>query len=121
MPDLTDDFDPTDVTEPTDASQREVSVKAVEFADLPAAAPASGGSMSQLLKVKFEIEAVLGRTILPIGEILKLGSGSVVELDRTISEPVDLVVQGLTVARGEVVVAGDSFAIRIREVMSPQE
>ncbi|MCY2989483.1 MAG: FliM/FliN family flagellar motor switch protein [Planctomycetota bacterium] len=51
---------------------------------------------------------------------MKLGSGSVVEFDRTISEPVDLVVQGLTVARGEVVVVGDSFAIRIKDVISPQ-
>lgn len=120
MPDLTDVPAPTDVSEPTDMSQREVSVKAVEFTDLPSSATGSGGSLNQLLKVKFEVEAVLGRTTLSIGEILKLGSGSVVEFDRTISEPVDLVVQGLTVARGEVVVVGDSFAIRIKEVISPQ-
>jgi flagellar motor switch protein FliN/FliY len=121
MPDLPDDPDLADGAEFSDALQREISVKAVDFADLPPASPTVGGSMNQLLKVKFEVEAVLGRTVLPIGEILKLGSGSVVELDRTVSEPVDLVVQGLTVARGEVVVAGDSFAIRIKEVLSPQE
>jgi len=113
--------DPTDIPDPSDASNREISAKWADFAELGPSKAGTGGKLSQLLSVNLEVEAVLGRKHLPIGEILKLGSGSVVEFDRTISEPVDLVVQGVTVARGEVVVVEDSFAIRIKEIISPQK
>lgn len=112
--------DSTDTPESTDASKPEVLAKRPQLAELDPSKAGAGGKLSQLLSVNLEVEAVLGRKQLPIGEILKLGSGSVVEFDRTISEPVDVVVQGVTVARGEVVVVEDSFAIRIKEVISPQ-
>ncbi len=107
------------MSDPNDTSKRETSAKSADFNELDPSAAGAAGKLSQLMSVKFEVEAVLGRKNLPIGEILKLGSGSVVEFDRTISEPVDLVVQGVTVARGEVVVVEDSFAIRIKEIISP--
>ena len=86
-----------------------------------ATGPVVGGSLQQMLEVRFDVEAVLGKTVMPIGEILELGTGSIVELDRLISESVDLVVQGVRVARGEVVVVDDRFAIRIKEIINPNQ
>lgn len=77
-------------------------------------------TLQNLLGVRFEVEAVLGRVVLPIEEILKLGTGAVIELDRSISDPVDLMVQGVCVARGEVVVVDDAFGIRIKEISQPR-
>jgi flagellar motor switch protein FliN/FliY len=54
-------------------------------------------------------------------DVLKLTSGSIVELDRTISEPVDLVINDRTIARGEVVVVEGNYGIRINEIISRQE
>ena len=96
-------------------------VRAADFAELAQRESGASPSMDDLLGVKFEVEAVLGRVQLPISEILRLGSGAVVELDRSISEPVDLMVQGIRVARGEVVVVDDSFGIRIREIAQPRQ
>ena len=70
-----------------------------------------------MFSVKLEAEAVLGRSSLSVNEMLNLGVGSVVELDRLVSEPVDLLVQNVRVARGEVVVLNDQFAIRITEIL----
>ena len=69
-----------------------------------------------------ELEATLqfGSREMQLREILELGPGDVVELDRHVSEPVDLVVGDRIVARGEVVVASGNFALRITEVATPQ-
>lgn len=69
-----------------------------------------------------ELDATLqfGTREMPLREVLELGPGSVIELDRHISEPVDLIVGDRIVARGEVVVTSGNFAIRITEVATPQ-
>jgi flagellar motor switch protein FliN len=93
-------------------------------ADLPElvaeAAARSGGSLDHLLDVSVCVSAELGRATMTIADILKLDIGSVVGLDRTVSEPVDLLVQGVPFARGEVVVIDNCFAIRIREILDPK-
>lgn len=81
---------------------------------------AASGSLNQLLDVAVNVTAEVGRVTLSIGDILKLGHGSVVGLDRAVSEPIDLLVQGVPFARGEVVVIDDRFAIRIREIVDPK-
>ncbi len=105
----------------SDASTDEsVSVKSVDFPELSEPAEVGpGGSLGHLMDVKFEMEAMLGRTVLPIEDILQLGSGSIVHLDRMISEPVELSIQGVKVAEGEVVVVDDRFAIRIKSITKP--
>ena len=69
-----------------------------------------------------ELEATLqfGSREMPLREVLELGPGEVIELDRHISEPVDLVVGDRIVARGEVVVVNGNFALRVTEVAAPQ-
>jgi len=98
----------------------EVEARIPEFGDLSgeSAAPSAGGSsLDNLLDVACTVTAELGRIKLPIAEVLKFNVGSVVELDRLVSQPVDILVQGVLIARGEVVVVNDRFAIRIQEIV----
>jgi flagellar motor switch protein FliN/FliY len=83
---------------------------------------AGGNQASVALLNDIELDATLqfGSRELALREVLELGPGDVVELDRHISEPVDLVVGDRIVARGEVVVASGNFALRITEVAAPQ-
>lgn len=74
-------------------------------------------SLGVLREVPLEVSAVLGHTQLSVAEILQLTVGSVVELDRTAGAPVDVVVNGALIARGEVVVIEDEYGIRITEIV----
>lgn len=94
----------------------EVSAKAPSFTNLTPSKASTQKSLDHLYAVKLDAEAVLGRADLSVEDMLNLGVGSVVELDRLVSEPVDLIVQNVRVARGEVVVVNDQFAIRITEI-----
>ncbi|HXC94813.1 MAG TPA: FliM/FliN family flagellar motor switch protein [Edaphobacter sp.] len=83
--------------------------------------PAEADSRIGLLG-DIELNATLqfGSRELPLREVLELGPGAVVELDRHVSDPVDLIVGDRIVARGEVVVVNGNFALRILEVAEPQ-
>lgn len=67
--------------------------------------------------VKVECYAVLGTATLPIAQLLKLGRGAVVELDRKVNDPVDLLVNRQRIAKAEVVVVEDHLAVTITEVL----
>jgi flagellar motor switch protein FliN/FliY len=104
------------------ASVAPVEVRAAEFAELkPQPSAQAANPLDSLLDVNVLVTVELGRTTLTVNEVLKLGVGSVVELDRLILEPVDLMVQGVRLARGEVVVVDDRFAILIKEIADPKE
>ena len=99
-----------------------IDAKVADFPELePVHTATATGSLNQLLDVAVCVTAELGRVTMSIGDILKLGLGSVVEMDRSVSEPVDLLVQGVPFARGEVVVVEDRFAIRIHEILDPKQ
>src|SRR5258708_367712 len=88
-----------------------------EFTQLGASAPSRGESpLDSLNDIPITLTARLGQSVLTIGEILKLGPGSTVGLDREVRHPVDLIVGGKVFARGEVVVVDDRFAVRIKEL-----
>ena len=72
--------------------------------------------ISRFADIKIVVSAELGRTSIPIEKLLDLGNGSVLELDRSITSPIELIAQGVPLACGEVVVVDDCFAIRITEV-----
>jgi flagellar motor switch protein FliN len=74
-----------------------------------------------LMDVELEAAIRFGCREMPLGEILELGPGDVVELDRHVTEPVDLVVGDKIVARGEVVLVNGSFGLRVTEVAEPQK
>jgi flagellar motor switch protein FliN/FliY len=97
----------------------DIEARVPDFADLgaPSTKGAPAGSLDNLLDVTCTVTAELGRRKLTIGEVLKLNVGAILELDRAVSEPVDVMVQGTLLARGEVVVVDDRFAIRIKEII----
>jgi flagellar motor switch protein FliN/FliY len=98
-----------------------VPVKAPEFAPVQDSGRREDGvRLDRFLDVSVTLSAELGRVAIPIGELLQLGEGSVLKLGRSVSEPVDLVAQGVRLGRGEVVVVNDCFAIRIKEIESPR-
>jgi flagellar motor switch protein FliN/FliY len=86
----------------------------------PAANPPSR-RLELLLDVPLELSVELGRTRMSIQELLSLGPGSVVELDKVAGEPLDILVNDRLVARGEAVVVNDKFGIRITDIVSPAE
>ena len=97
-------------------------VMSARFASLgQPAAPQSQGSMDMLLDVNLHLSVELGRTSMPVREVLHLGPGSIVELDKLAGEPVDIMVNGKLVARGEVVVIDESFGVRVTEIASQSE
>lgn len=99
-----------------------VPIQSVEFAQL--SGQDVGGkpqNIQLLLDVRLPVTVELGRSRLPVREILEFGPGSIVELDRAASEPVDLLVNGVLVAHGEVVVIEDHFGVRLTSLISPEE
>jgi len=84
----------------------------------PVHAHPSAAELDRLHDVPVELAVEIGRTRMTIGEALALGPGSIVTLDRLAGEPVDLLVNGRPIARGEVVVIDEEFGLRITEVVS---
>jgi flagellar motor switch protein FliN/FliY len=78
-------------------------------------------NLEVILDVPVTLSMEVGRTRIPIRNFLQLNQGSVVELDRTAGEPLDVYVNGTLVAHGEVVVVNERFGIRLTDVISPAE
>lgn len=99
-----------------------VDARPVEFAQL-GGADYSGmpANIDLIVDIPVRVTVELGRTRKTIGEVLALGPGSVVELSKMAGEPVDVLVNGKLIARGEVVVIDESFGIRVTEVVSRSE
>ncbi|HTN22853.1 MAG TPA: flagellar motor switch protein FliN [Solirubrobacteraceae bacterium] len=74
--------------------------------------------LQRLHDVPVELAVEIGRTRMTIGETLGLGPGSIVSLNRLAGEPVDLLVNGRPIARGEVVVVDEEFGLRVTEILS---
>lgn len=78
-------------------------------------------NLELILNVPLDIEVVLGSTTKSIKEILSLGPGSIVELDKMADEPVEILVNGTLIAWGEVVVVNENFGVRITNILDPYE
>jgi len=74
-----------------------------------------------LLDVQVTLSVEIGRTRLPIKDLLALNQGSIVSLDRGVSEHLDLMVNGTLIARGEVVESAGQFGLRLIDIVSPSE
>lgn len=79
------------------------------------------GNIGLLLDVPMTLTVELGRTRQLVKDILGLGEGSIIELDKLAGEPVDLLVNGKLIARGEVVVIDENFGVRVTDIVSPAE
>jgi flagellar motor switch protein FliN/FliY len=86
--------------------------------DARGAAASGEVDVGAILDVPVTMSLEVGRARLTIGELLQLGPGSIVELDRAAGEPLDVLLNGRLVARGEVVVTDDRFGIRLLDIVS---
>ncbi len=75
-------------------------------------------NLDVLMHVPLSLTAELGTCKMPVSEVLKLGTGSVVELDRLAGGPIDLLVNNKLIARGEVVAVDENFGVRVTELIS---
>ena len=78
-------------------------------------------NLDVILDVPVTLSMEIGRTRIPIRNLLQLNQGSVVELERAAGEPLDVYINGTLIAHGEVVVVNEKFGIRLTDVISPQE
>ncbi len=99
-----------------------VGVQQVQFAPLsPSEQPGMTGNIGLLMDVSMQLTVELGRTKMLIKDILGMGEGTIVELDKLAGEPVDLLVNGKLIAKGEVVVIDENFGVRVTDIISPME
>ncbi|WP_042877711.1 flagellar motor switch protein FliN [Cupriavidus necator] len=132
--------DPMDDWASALAEQTSATSAEVPAAPAPAAAPAatpaaatvfqplakeapSGfhNDIEMILDIPVQLTVELGRTKVPIKNLLQLAQGSVVELDGLAGEPMDVLVNGYLIAQGEVVVVNDKFGIRLTDIITPSE
>jgi flagellar motor switch protein FliN/FliY len=97
-------------------------VQAAQMGQISSLAGGMGGNNLELLMdVPLQVTVELGRTHKMVKEVLALGPGSVVELDKLAGEPVDILVNERPIAKGEVVVIDENFGIRVTEILSPKD
>ncbi len=95
--------------------------------DRPASPPAKTvdrnlqAELGAVYEVPVQLAAVLGRTSMPVSQLLRLGRGAVVELDRKVGEPVDIYVNNRLVARGEVLVVDDHLGVTMTEIIKGEQ
>jgi flagellar motor switch protein FliN/FliY len=85
-------------------------------------APESSRNLETILRIPVTVQVVLGSASMPVSNLLRLGRGAVIPLDHRVGEPVDIMVNGRVVARGEVVVVEDDnsrFGVSLTEVVGP--
>ncbi len=107
------------LTETSVRLSSEPAVRQVEFGQL--GYPSEGSQTSGvdlIMDVNVQVSVELGRSVMQVRDVLALGPGSVVELDKHAGEPVEVVVNNKTVARGEVVVIDENFGVRITEIVN---
>ncbi len=104
--------------------QPSVSIQKVELPSLAQQAglsPEQAQNINLLLDVPMQLTVELGRTRMLIKDILGLGEGSIIELDKLAGEPVDILVNNKLIAKGEVVVIDENFGVRVTDIISPME
>jgi flagellar motor switch protein FliN/FliY len=95
-------------------------VQSIQFPNLmPQTSPQEQGNIGLIMDVFMEMTVELGRTRKLIKEILGMGEGTIIELDKLAGEPVDILVNHKLIAKGEVVVIDENFGVRVTEIVSP--
>lgn len=110
-------------------TQKEASAEEAKFEELKTEKTVKNGKAENapskdidfLLDIPLEITVELGRKKMPIRELLQLGQGSVIELEKIAGEPMEILVNNKLVARGEVVVVNEKFGVRLTDILSPSE
>jgi len=116
------DDDLFDAPAPPSQSVSAESVAPASFSSFsPTSLPSTANDINMILDIPVQLTVELGRTRIPIKNILQLAQGSVVELDALAGEPMDVLVNGYLIAQGEVVVVNDKFGIRLTDIVTPSE
>jgi flagellar motor switch protein FliN/FliY len=121
--DIGDDSKTSEASAPAPANDSSgVKKRPAEFSELKEGGVKSGsGDLDFIMDIPLEITVELGRTTMPIYDLLQLGQGSIVELTKIAGEPLEILVNKKLIARGEVVVVNEKFAIRLTDVVSTKE
>lgn len=93
-----------------------------EAGDAAPSKPQAGRNVDTILKIPVVVQVVLGQASMPVSNLLKLGRGAIVALDHRVGEPVDVMVNGRVIARGEIVVVEEDssrFGVSLTEIVSP--
>jgi flagellar motor switch protein FliN/FliY len=90
-------------------------------ADISGLSPEAAKNLDLVMDIPIQLTVELGRTRMPIRNLLQLAQGSVVELNELAGEPLDVFVNGCLVAQGEVVVVNEKFGIRLTDIITPSE
>jgi len=115
-------FDPLNLQSEGDPAAEAGYGKAPTYAAAPGATSAEGLSLDTIMRIPVTVKIVLGSASMPVAALMKLGRGALIPLDRKLGEPVDVIVNGRVVARGEVVVMDDDpsrLGISLTEVVGP--
>ena len=80
-----------------------------------------GSELKRILDIPVTVSAVMGRTKLMVHELMQLGQGSVIELEKQAGEPAEIMVEGRLIAKGELVVVNEHFGIKLNEILDPAE
>ena len=126
---MSDENDPTEDSgdEWADAMNEQQEAEATKVSpdtlaeDSPTEGTIHNEKLDVILDIPVSLSMEVGRTQIPIRNLLQLTQGSVVELDRLAGEPLDVMVNGTMIAHGEVVVINEKYGIRLTDVMSPHE
>ncbi len=103
---------------------KNAAISRAQFGELGPPAAGAGGqemNLNLILDVSVTLALEVGRARMPVRDLLQLAPGAVVELDRFAGEPLDVLVNGVRIARGEVVVVNEKFGIRLTDVVSATE
>jgi flagellar motor switch protein FliN/FliY len=106
------------------SDSKAAAVARAQFNDLgPKGAGGGGGeiNLNLILDVSVTLALEVGRARMSVRDLLQLAPGAIIELDRLANEPLDVLVNGVRIARGEVVVVNDKFGVRLTEVVSATE
>lgn len=120
---VTADVDMDDLFGDGGDSEAVIEASSAEFEEFEDAGPSNGEGrkIDMLLDVELDVTVELGRKIMHVEEILKLGKGSVIELDKLAGEPVDILINGKKLAEGEVVVIEDHFGVRLTYLLEARD
>lgn len=103
---------------PTGETEPEEQTKSAEAA---ASAKQLSQDLGAVYDIPVQLAAVLGKTSMPVSQLLRLGRGAVVELDRRVGEPIDVYVNNRLVARGEVLVVDDHLGVTMTEILKSEQ
>ena len=111
----------TAAPKPAPAQANKAQAKPAAFVELRQESGSPVGNIDMILDIPITISVELGRSKILVKDLLQLGQGAVVELEKTAGEPMEIMVNGKLLARGEAVVVNDKFGVKLTDIVSPSE